>query len=331
MMTFRFNPDLKTIPLPFAWQGTPVDAESRFQNEEFKFNESLRELFKWQFMRNPQREEKKTDTWKLQTVRSQFLDNTDDCIVWLGHASFFIRLAGISLLIDPVFFDLSPIRRLLTCPVDAGQFKNLDYILISHDHRDHCDKKTIQQLTAQNPHTTWLTGLNLDTLLAKFTGSSSIQAAGWYQEYKTEDQIRIVYVPSRHWGRRLLFDTNTRLWGGFVIEGAGKTIYFGGDSGYDGHFRRMGEIFHPIDYALLGIGAYKPEFFMGQSHTSPADALRGFQDTGAKKMIPMHYGTFDLADEPPGDPERVLRKLEAGNEDIVGRICYLAPGEQLHL
>ena len=111
-----------------------------------------------------------------------------------------------------------------------------------------------------------------------------------------------------------------------MIQGGGKTIYFGGDSGYGSHFREIGEAFPSIDYFIGGIGAYKPEFFMGQSHTSPMDAVKAFEDTRAKWMIPMHYGTFDLSDEPLGDPIRVLKKAE-GQE----RILYLRPGERLAL
>lgn len=111
-----------------------------------------------------------------------------------------------------------------------------------------------------------------------------------------------------------------------MIQGRGKTVYLGGDSGYGSHFGDVGKVFSSIDYFIGGIGAYKPEFFMGQSHTSPSDALRAFGDTGAKRMIPMHYGTFDLSDEPPGDPIRVLKEAE-GQE----KILYLRPGEVVPL
>jgi L-ascorbate metabolism protein UlaG (beta-lactamase superfamily) len=248
--------------------------------------------------------------------------------VWLGHASFFIRLAGISMLIDPVLFNVSLIKRQSALPVAVDELRNIDYMLISHDHRDHCDEKSLEILARNNPDAIYLTGLRLETLIQTFTHSTKIQSAGWYQQYKTDDDIKICYVPSRHWGRRFLNDTNRRLWGGYVIQGAGKTIYFSGDSGYGSHFEDIGKIFPEIDYCIIGVGAYKPEFFMGQSHVSPTNAVKAFHDMHAKVMIPMHYGTFDLSDEPMGDPLRVLHKLDDQGE-IKGDLKALKVGEIL--
>ena len=328
-MPFTSNPKLEYLDLPFKWEGTPTTGKGRFVNTEFPSVISLRAVWKWQTLINPQKQEKKNDQWKLEVdFESHFLDSKEDCIVWLGHASFFVRLSGISILIDPVLLDSAFIKRLSPLPVSPDLFLNLDYVLISHDHRDHCDEKSIKLLAKNNPDATWLTGLNMEQLLFKFTKSRKIQEAGWYQKYQVTEPLKISFVPSRHWSKRSLNDTNLRLWGGFVIEHKEKTIYFGGDSGYDSHFRDVGQIFPKIDYCMIGIGAYKPEFFMGQSHTSPRDAVKGFHDTHAKVMIPMHYGTFDLADEPLGDPLRVLNEL-AETEISEGKIRPLKVGEML--
>lgn len=321
------NPQLNYVELSFDWKGTPVDHRGRFVNHEYPFVDSIKELLRWQLMKNPQKEEKVRDTWRLDVVsEDRFLNNQADCIVWLGHASFFIRIAGRSLLIDPVLFDLPLIKRRSELPLAPDRLRGLDYILVSHDHRDHCDAKSLELLAANNPQVTFLTGLGLGTLLKTFTRGQEIQAAGWYQQYKATEDLQICYVPSRHWGRRYWSDTNCNLWGGFVIQGGGKTIYFGGDSGYGSHFGDIGKTFPSIDYFIGGIGAYKPEFFMGQSHTSPLDAMRAFEDAGARWMIPMHYGTFDLSDEPLGDPIRVLKKAKEQE-----KILYLRPGEVLEL
>lgn len=330
-LKYTSNPDLQTLSLPFDWKGTPVDYRGRFVNYEFPFVNSIRQLLKWQTMRNPQKAEKKSDRWALEIISTgDFLTSGEDCLVWLGHASYFIRLGGVSMLIDPVLYNISLLKRNSLLPVPADTIKGLDYILVSHDHRDHCDEKSLRTVSRNNPNATYLTGLGLGKVLRTLTGSNNIQEAGWYQQYKTDEKLKIYYVPSRHWGRRLFKDTNARLWGGYVIQGRGKTIYFGGDSGYGGHFADIGKVFPGIDYFLAGIGAYKPEFFMSQSHMSPADALKAFGDTGAKTMIPMHYGTFDLSDEPLGDPERVLKKLQ-GEYQGKGKIQFLKPGEAVDL
>ena len=324
---YTSNTALPTLQLPFEWKGTPLDANGRFLNHEFAFINSFKEVLKWQIMKNPQKEEKKNDTWKLNCITdSDFITTSTDCIVWLGHASFFIRVAGITLLIDPILFDVSLIKRKSALPIDPNQLRNIDYILISHDHRDHCDKKSLQVLSKNNPNAVYLTGLKVDVVIKNMTKTSSIQAAGWYQQYNTKSEIKITYVPSRHYGRRYLTDTNVRLWGGYVIQAAGQTIYFGGDSGYGSHFADIAKIFPSIDYALIGIGAYKPEFFMGQSHLSPTDAIKAFHDTKAKHLIPMHYGTFDLADEPLNDPIVVL-KSEQAKQHVSGNILYACAGE----
>lgn len=330
-MPYTSNPDLRTLKLPFEWNGTPVDDRGRFINHEFPFVDSFREVLRWQTTRNPQKSEKKTDTWKAEVVYNQgFIDSKDDCIVWLGHASFFIRLAGITFLIDPVLFNVSLIKRQSALPIAADELRNIDNILVSHDHRDHCDEKSLKLLARNNPDATYLTGLKLDTIIRSFTNSNKIQTAGWYQQYLTDDAIKVFYVPSRHWGRRFLTDTNLRLWGGYVIQGAGKTIYFSGDSGYGSHFSDVAKVFPDIDYAIIGVGAYKPEFFMGQSHVSPTNAVKAFHDMHGRVMIPMHYGTFDLSDEPIGDPLRVLRKLEKQSL-INGDLKALRVGEVLKL
>jgi L-ascorbate metabolism protein UlaG (beta-lactamase superfamily) len=328
-MEYVSNPALSGIQLPFEWKGTPVDAQGRFVNQEYPHRYSLTDVLKWKFERNPQQAEKKAEVWQPAIDRSgAFLQSADDCIVWLGHASFFIRLAGFNILIDPVFYNVPLIKRFTPFPIDPALLKGLDYVLISHNHLDHCDKRSLELVAANNPQTTYLTGLKMERLLHKFTGSEKIQTAGWYQQYVTDDRIRICYLPARHWTKRGLRDENSQLWGAFVIQGGGKTIYFAADSGYGSHFADAGRVFPDIDYCIIGIGAYKPEWFMAQSHVSPADAVKGFNDMHARVMIPMHYGTFDLADEPMGEPIAQLLKLEQQGL-IQGRLENSTIGEKI--
>lgn len=305
--SYTSNPALKTLAKD--WQGTPLDQDGLFINPEFPTILSFREIVKYLTTRNPQRSIKKHDSWRIPVLKNDvWLNDPDDKIVWLGHASFYIQLGGARIVIDPMFGDLAVGKRYSELPVDPKKLVSLDYILISHAHYDHCDKKSIELLAANNPQAEILCGLNLNKLISKWTGNS-IQTAGWYQQYVTNSDLLITFVPSRHWANRSLFDTNTTLWGGFVIQFHDKCIYFGGDSGHGSHFKEIGSYFPNIDVALIGAGAYAPTWFMGQHHQDPYKALDAFHALGAKTFVPFHYGTFDSADEPMGEPEQILNRL----------------------
>jgi L-ascorbate metabolism protein UlaG (beta-lactamase superfamily) len=330
---YESNPALQTHA-PAGFRGTPVDEKNRFMNLHDPYLPKWSELLRWQTEGNPDKAFKKTDTWRLPVRRdSSFLRSDEDCLVWLGHASYYIRLNGVSLLIDPVFGKLSPFTsRYAELPVPAESFRGLEYILISHDHRDHCDESSLKLLARTNPEAEYLTGLRLDGLLKKWTGTSRIQTAGWYQQYRTDSsRIEIHYLPTHHWARRGLTDTNETLWGSFILKANGRTIYFGGDTGYGPHLAQVAELFGPIDYYLAGVGAYKPEWFMGPSHMAPTDAARSAQELNARVLIPMHYGTFDLSNESLGDPQRVLEKRAEQDPALKRRLRVLAVGEVLAL
>lgn len=324
-MNYTSNPALRTIKP--NWPGTPLDKHKRFVNHEFPYKVPFSDVLKWQLGEKPQKGEKKQDTFRLITQHDKaFFSQTNDCIVWLGHATFFIRLHGVSILIDPVFYDVPFVKRYAQHAFSPALFAKLDYILISHDHQDHCQKKSIKALVAHNPNVKILAGLHMESLLRPWVPKQVIQTAGWYQQYAMPDGLNIYYLPSRHWSKRSLNDDNKRLWGAFVFETNQKTIYFSGDTGYGSHFKEAKELFPHFDVAIIGVGAYKPTWFMSANHISPQDAVKAFHDLGAKVMIPMHYGTFDLSDEPVGEPYRILKEMES-REEIKGTLKALDLGE----
>lgn len=332
VVTAKFikNENLPTIKSD--WQGNPVDEKDRFVNEEFPYLPKASDVIKWTLSRNPQKEEKENDTARLE-VRdpTEFLNSEKDGILWLGHAGFFIRLNGVNIIIDEVFGKPPFVKTYVDVPSPLDKIKRLDYILISHDHRDHCDETTVKGLTDKFPDAEILAGLKMDELLLDWKKQSNkIQTAGWYQQFSLPDnRVKIFFLPTRHWARRGFFDTNERLWGSFIIQGANnKTIYFGGDSGYDDHYKKLAELFPKIDYALIGIGAYKPRFIMKPNHSSPAEAWQAFVDSKADVLIPMHYGRFDLSDEPPSEPARLLRE-KAAETNSLDKIKFLQINESL--
>jgi L-ascorbate metabolism protein UlaG (beta-lactamase superfamily) len=314
--TYIRNPSFSAVPGMEDYPGTPRDQKALFMNEEHVFLPKMRDVLKWQTSANPYKAEKKNDTRRLKVIPRQSLDELpDNAITWLGHASFLIHLNGIRLLIDPVLTSSMFLKRQSELPFNTQVFHNIDYILISHNHRDHCDKESIQLLAKQNPDATWLCGLGLDTLLLnEWTGSKRIQAAGWYQQYPiSKPGMEIAFLPSRHWSRRGFSDTNASLWGAFLIQSQGKKIYFGGDSGYGSHVKKVGELFGAVDYYIAGIGAFAPRWFMSPSHMHPEEVAKTSDELNPVHLIPMHYGTFDLSDEPLLEPARLIQRLKDEN------------------
>lgn len=308
MGKFISNPELETHA-PENWLGTPVDAGGRFRNLNFPFVPGFSSVMKWKMRPNPQEKEKKADLWRPGwQADGDFLQHRRDCLVWLGHASFFLRLDGLNMLIDPVFGKATVVKRLQSSPYPPEVWTNIHLILISHDHRDHCDLPSLRQLAKQNPEAKILSGLGMKKLLSTVFPAHSIQEAGWYQKFNYP-AASIWFMPGRHWSRRGLGDTNLRLWGSFYIC-ASRSVYFMGDSGMDTHFASIPSLHSAPDFALMGIGAYSPEWFMHPSHMSPEDCWKSFLSLGANMLVPMHYGTFDLSDEPASEP---LRRLKAAS------------------
>lgn len=304
---FVSNPMLETLA-PERWMGTPLDTEGRFRNLNFPFVPRFSSVLKWKMGKNPMEESKRKDAWQPGfKADGDFLSTNSDCIVWLGHASFFLRMNGKNILIDPVFGRATVVKRLQLTPYPAEVWKNIHLILVSHDHRDHCDVPSLKILAKQNPEAKVLSGLGMKKLLSGIFPAASIEEAGWYQKFRLAEP-EIWFLPGRHWSRRSLSDTNLRLWGAFYLKGSQK-IFFMGDSGLDTHFGELPGLHEPPDLALMGIGAYCPEWFMHPSHMSPEDSWKSFQALKAKTMLPMHFGTFDLSDEPASEPLKRLQSV----------------------
>jgi L-ascorbate metabolism protein UlaG (beta-lactamase superfamily) len=312
-----------------GWKGNPHNGK-RFFDPHKPFSGSFSKVLRWQLSPKPQAKEKKADAWKLNTIKDKaFLRSKEDCIAWLGHASFYIRLNGVQIITDPVFYNLSGIvRRHSDMPCAVADFKNIDYVLLSHAHRDHCDTTSLKELYANNKFEL-LTGLNIGRLVSGWLPGIGYQEAGWYQQYKgLKGGLKIYYLPAQHWSNRYPWDLNETLWGSMMIESGPRHIFFGGDSGYCDYPRQIAQLFPSIDIAMIGVGAYKPAYMMRDVHTSPQEAVQVIHDLQAARFIPMHYGTFDLADEPMGEPERILTDLDR-NKRIEGILNISSPGQQL--
>lgn len=302
-ITYHRNPYLSTLPVA-GWRGNPMDARGRFFNPDYPFIPALPDHIRWSLTSNPKRAEKRQDTWRVPVIKDErFLTNeTEDVLIWLGHASFYLRMSGISMLIDPMFGSFPGISRRSSVPFLPKDLPETDLVLVSHNHRDHCDRTSIREIARHSPRARYLTGLGTEVLLKKWTKSDRVQGAGWYQRFESGiPELEIYFLPTRHWTRRWIFDANRHLWGAFLIRTPRHTLYFSGDTGYGNHFAHTAELFPEIDTAIIGVGTYQPSFD-SPMHINPEDAVQGFRDLQAKTLIPMHYGTFDLSSEPFGEP-----------------------------
>ncbi|KRF07243.1 MBL fold metallo-hydrolase [Paenibacillus sp. Soil766] len=224
-------------------------------------------------------------------------------ITWIGHATFVLQVAGMTIVTDPVWATRMGFTPRLEAPgLTIEELPPVDVILLSHAHYDHLHVGSLKKLRGA-PYVLVPEGLGSKV---RKLGFSTVYELPWWGS-QTIGQLEFHFVPAQHWTRRTLTDTNTSLWGGWVIERAGAsravegseqdTIYFAGDSGYFAGFREIGARFPSIRYALMPIGAYEPEWFMGMQHVTPEEAVQAFLDVGARQFIPMHYGAFRLADD----------------------------------
>ncbi|MBL1083857.1 MBL fold metallo-hydrolase [Streptomyces actinomycinicus] len=221
-------------------------------------------------------------------------------VTWAGHASWIVRIGGLTVLTDPVWS-----RRILGTParitpvgVPWDTLPRVDAVVISHNHYDHLDAPTLRRLPRETPVFA-PAGLGRWFRRRRFTCVTELD---WWEGAELSG-VRFDFVPAHHWSKRTLTDTCHSLWGGWVITAAdGKRLYFAGDSGYGHWFSRIGRRHPGIDLALMPIGAYDPRWWLRDVHCDPEEAVRATMDLGARRMAPMHWGTFVLSAEPVLEP-----------------------------
>ena len=307
------NPQLPTIKPHYP--GNKMLGREYCNGEEL-YEPKFSTLVKWQLSTNPQKEEKKADAWTPEVVDcTDFLRGTADGLVWLGHSSFVLRVAGMTVMFDPVLFSSLGLRRRHALPCCPEDLTGIDLLLLSHGHRDHLDEASIKQLAHQNPGLRAFGPLGLGGLLKGPAPKLPVQEAGWWQQFNLGENapFELFYLPASHWHRRGLLDLNRVLWGSFLLRlPEGRTFYFAGDTNMNGHFEEIERQFGPLDVVLMPIGAYKPAYMMAGSHTNPHESAKAANQLRAGHLVPMHHGTFDLSDEPASEPLRLLQEIAAG-------------------
>lgn len=235
----------------------------------------------------------------------------EDAIMWLGHGSVLLRLAGAVVLLDPVFGEwLSPLpgigpRRIAPAPLDAETLPRVDVVLISHDHRDHLETATLRRILARDG-AACLAGLRVASRHALPCAELD------WQERRRIGPLTITFLPARHESGRGLFDRNATLWGAWLIEGGGRRLYLGGDSAYGPHYADTRARHGAPDLAVFNIGGYLPRDPNAAQHASPAETVRAMRDLGARRALLVHWGTYPVGAEDTGRaPEEVRAAARA--------------------
>jgi len=230
-------------------------------------------------------------------------------VTWIGHSAFLVRMDGVTFLTDPMFSDRAgPLPfvgppRLVPPGVPLAALPKVHFALLSHDHYDHADFESVKALSQRGVQ--FVVPLGLGEWVNR-AGGRAIEL-DWWQSVAL-DGVRVTCVPAQHFSGRSLRDHNRRLWAGWVVAGPTRRFYHTGDTGYSPEFAKVGERLGPIDLAAVPIGAYRPAAIMHLVHTTPEEALRIGLDVRARRIVAMHFGTFDLADEPLDEPPQRFRR-----------------------
>ena len=291
----------------------------------------FRDFLKWTLVdrrRNPRRPD--PDPAVFSRESPQFIvpraDPQTFTLTWIGHTSFLLQMAGLNILIDPIWSErASPLRfigprRWVPPGVEFDRLPPIDAVILSHDHYDHLDARTISRLTRRYPAALWYAPLGLGDFL-RHRGAREVVERDWWEETAIGG-ARLTCVPAQHFSGRTLGRRNTTLWCGWVLRSAERTLFFAGDTGLHPEFSAIASRCGPIDFAILPIGAYEPRWFMGSVHMNPEDCIKAVGQLGTspsgKPLIvaAAHWGTFKLTDEPMDEPPaRMRHEWQAAGHD----------------
>jgi N-acyl-phosphatidylethanolamine-hydrolysing phospholipase D len=232
-------------------------------------------------------------------------------LTWVGHATLLVQMGGASFLTDPTWSrTASPVRwpgprRFVPPGIDLDDLPPIDFVVVSHNHYDHLDAGTLRRLARRDPETRFLVPLGNGELLRK-NGIENVDELDW-GEGRRVGGVTVHCLPAQHWSRRGLRDERRALWSSWAMIAPERRFYFAGDSGYFEGYTAIGEALGPFDVAAVPIGAYEPQAMMREAHLDPEQAVQAARDLRAQRAMGMHFGTFDLSDEPLDEPPKRFR------------------------
>lgn len=235
-------------------------------------------------------------------------------VTMVGHATVLIQIAGRNLLVDPVWSERASSlswagpRRANPPGIAFDHLPPIDAVLLTHNHYDHLDLATLKRLWAvHRPRV--IAPLGNDAVIAAKAPELVVETGDWRDSIDLGGGLVIWLHPANHWSSRSLSDRRMALWSGFVIEAGAGRVYVAGDTGYGdgGIFGEVRTRFGAPDVAILPIGAYAPRWFMKAQHADPVEAVQIMLDCGARQALGVHWGTFNLTDEPRLEPKQRLQ------------------------
>ena len=233
-------------------------------------------------------------------------------VTWIGHATLLVQMDHVTFVTDPIWSDApSPVsfagpRRFVPPGVAMEDLPPIDFVVVSHNHYDHLDLPTLVALAERNPDTRFFVPLENGALLHE-NGIENVDELDWGDSIEYAD-VRVHCLPAQHWSKRGFGDDRKALWSSWAVVGPERRFFFAGDTGYFDGFARIAEALGPFDLAAVPIGAYEPTAMMKASHMNPEEAVQAAIDLKTRNAVAIHYGTFDLSDEPLSEPPERFRK-----------------------
>lgn len=294
--------------------------------EDVTYIDALRE-----FIFNKTPNTKPLDSVPVVQTNLKEIKDTEDYIVWFGHSSYILQVDQQKILVDPVLTNnASPIKGtnttfLGTDYYTAEMIPTIDYLILTHDHYDHLDYTTFKNIKYKVAKIVCPLGVGAHLEYWGFRKENIIEM-DWNESVVLNENLTIHCTPSRHFSGRS-FKRNTTLWASFVLKSTSKTIYIGGDSGYDSHFKTIGEKFGPFDLVLLENGQY--DYKWKYIHMLPDEVVQASKDLQAKSVFPVHSSKFKLANHTWKEP---LEKVyDAAQKDSTFHLVLPKIGELIKL
>lgn len=303
----------------------PHASKGAFFNPWQHMRSSVLDFLRWQLSSNPWDKRRPAVIPRLPNDGSGLAGREHSgSLTWVGHATFAVHDDADVFLTDPHFGPRALIPKRVQAPgVPLDAVPADAFAVISHNHYDHLDAWTVERLPKEFA---FFVPLGLAQWF-RDRGRPNVVELDWWQSTQ-HGRWEITCLPAQHWSKRIEHARNGTLWCSWLLRNAQRSYYFAGDTGYFPGFAEIGRRYGPIDVAMLPIGAYEPRWFMEYQHLNPADAWRAFGDLQARHLVPMHWGTFDLTDEPLDEaPRELARVVDAAHGDAA-RVRVMAIGER---